>query len=169
MLKDKIKKLPALKKIVAQAKKKRQKIVFTNGCFDILHLGHIRYLEQASLLGEKLIVAINSNSSVRKIKGRARPIMSAYERACLIAACECVDYVTIFTQTSPLNLIEALKPDLLVKGADWQSQGIVGKDIVQSYGGKVVCINFLEGYSSSSIIARIRRLNEEEFIKINRR
>jgi D-beta-D-heptose 7-phosphate kinase/D-beta-D-heptose 1-phosphate adenosyltransferase len=155
MTKNKIKKLTDLKSSVAVAKRKDEKIVFTNGCFDILHLGHIKYLEQASGLGDKLIVAVNSDASVRKLKGHKRPVFPQRDRARLVAALECVDYVTIFSAGTPLNLIKALKPDVLVKGGDWRSGNIVGKDVVESYGGKVKSCGFVKGYSTSSIIARI--------------
>ncbi|UCB57383.1 MAG: D-glycero-beta-D-manno-heptose 1-phosphate adenylyltransferase [Candidatus Omnitrophota bacterium] len=157
MTKDKIKNLKTLKSIVAACKKRREKVVFTNGCFDILHLGHIKYLEQASSLGKRLVVAVNSDASERLLKGSTRPIIPEKERAALVAALECVDYVTIFNQPTPLALIKALKPDILVKGGDWQKADIVGKDFVESYGGKVVAADFVKGFSSSSIIAGIRK------------
>jgi D-beta-D-heptose 7-phosphate kinase/D-beta-D-heptose 1-phosphate adenosyltransferase len=156
VIKDKIKKSKTLKGIVSSLKRKGKRVVFTNGCFDILHLGHIKYLEKAAALGERLIVAVNSDSSVRKIKGSPRPIMPAKERAILVAACECVDYVVIFSEATPLGLIKALRPSILVKGGDWQKSDIVGSDIVEAYGGRVVRIKFIKSYSSSSIIARIK-------------
>lgn len=155
MSKKKVRNLKELKSSVAATKRKGEKIVFTNGCFDILHLGHIKYLEQAAALGDKLIVAVNSDASVRKLKGDKRPIFHQKGRAELVAALECVDYVTIFSAGTPLSLIKALKPDVLVKGGDWRSGNIVGKDFVESYGGKVKSCGFVKGYSSSSIIARI--------------
>jgi D-beta-D-heptose 7-phosphate kinase/D-beta-D-heptose 1-phosphate adenosyltransferase len=156
MPKNKIKKLTELKSSVAADKRKGKKVVFTNGCFDILHLGHIKYLEQAAALGDKLIIAVNSDASVRKLKGLKRPIFPQKGRARLVAALECVDYVIIFNADTPLNLIKALKPDVLVKGGDWRSDNIVGKDFVESYGGKVKSCGFVKGYSTSSIIARIK-------------
>ena len=153
----KIKKLKELKSIAIASKKRQEKIVFTNGCFDILHLGHIKYLEKARSLGDKLVVAVNSDSSVRKVKGNSRPIFPEGARAALLAALECVDYVTIFGQSTPLRLIKALKPDVLVKGSDWRKRDIVGSDFVKSYGGKVFSALFVKGYSSSSIIARIKK------------
>ena len=161
MIKDKIKQLQELRNMIDASRRKGEKIVFTNGCFDILHLGHMQCLEQASLLGDVLIVAVNSDSSVRKIKGKLRPIMPEQERASLIAACECVDYVTIFLEETPIELIKTLKPDILVKGSDWSSAEIAGRDFVESYGGKVVIIDFIEGYSSSAIIAKIKSLSEK--------
>lgn len=161
MVKDKIKKLKELKTIVSACKKRGKKIVFTNGCFDILHFGHIRYLEQASLLGDKLVVAINSDASVRKIKTNTRPVIPAKERAALVAALECVNYVIIFAQATPFELIRLLQPDVLVKGGDWRACDIVGKDLVKSYGGRVLSLDFVPGYSTSSIITRIRNTKRD--------
>jgi D-beta-D-heptose 7-phosphate kinase/D-beta-D-heptose 1-phosphate adenosyltransferase len=155
--KDKIKKLRELIKIVDSSKKRGEKVVFTNGCFDILHLGHIKYLEKAKSLGNKLIVALNSDVSVRKLKGEHRPIFSEQDRAGLIAALECVDYVIIFAEATPLGLIKALKPDALVKGGDWRKQDIIGKDVIESYGGRLVTVDFVKGYSTSLIIDKIRK------------
>ncbi len=157
MNKNKIKQLKGLKRIVATSKKRGEKVVFTNGCFDIIHLGHIRYLEKASSLGNKLVVALNSDASERRLKGNRRPIIPEQERAAIVAALECVDYVIIFAETTPLRLIKALQPDVLVKGGDWEKKDIVGKDFVESYGGKVASVGFVKGYSSSSIIARAKK------------
>lgn len=157
MTKYKIKKLEELKRLISASKKRGERIVFTNGCFDILHFGHIRYLERASSLGDKLVVALNSDASVRRIKGKGRPIFRQKARTVLVAALECVDYVVIFGQRTPLRLIKSLKPDVLVKGGDWRSSDIVGGDFVKSYGGKVVCARFIKGYSSRAIIARIKK------------
>jgi D-beta-D-heptose 7-phosphate kinase/D-beta-D-heptose 1-phosphate adenosyltransferase len=157
LTKNKIKKLKELKGIAIASKKRGEKIVFTNGCFDILHLGHIKYLEKAHSLGDKLVVALNSDSSMRKIKGDSRPIFPEPARVALIAALECVDYAIIFAQATPIRLIKALRPDVLVKGGDWRQRDIVGTDFVKSYGGKVVTVDFVKGYSSSSIIARIKK------------
>ena len=157
MTEDKIKELKELKNIIDSSKKRGERVVFTNGCFDILHLGHIKYLEKAGVLGNKLIVAVNSDCSVRKIKENVRPIIPEEERAILVAALECVNYVIIFTESSPLNLIKALKPDVLVKGGDWDKKDIVGKDFVESYDGEVISVDFAKGYSTSSIIARIKK------------
>ena len=157
MTKNKIKKLKELKDIIDASRKRGEKIVFTNGCFDILHLGHIKYLEKAKSLGDKLVLALNSDASVRKLKEKGRPIFSERQRATLVAALECVDYVIVFAEKTPLRLIKALKPDVLVKGGDWQRGNIVGKDFVESCGGKVASVDFIKGYSSSSIIAGIKR------------
>ncbi|MFC1698952.1 D-glycero-beta-D-manno-heptose 1-phosphate adenylyltransferase [Candidatus Omnitrophota bacterium] len=156
MINNKIKTLKELKRIAALAKRKKQRLVFTNGCFDIIHPGHIKYLEKAKSLGDELIVAVNSNASVRKIKGRKRPIFGAKQRAFLVAACQCVDFVTIFSELTPLKLIRSLRPQVLAKGADWKKGKIVGKDFVESYGGCVRRIKFEPGYSTSAIIAKIK-------------
>ncbi len=156
MIKDKIKSLQELQRIVSAAKRRGEKIVFTNGCFDLLHLGHLRYLERASSLGDKLIVAVNNDSSVRRLKKNLRPLVPAKERASIVAGLGCVDYVIIFGQATPLKLIKALKPDLLVKGGDWRKNDIVGKEFVESYGGKVFSVDFVKAHSTSALIAKIR-------------
>jgi rfaE bifunctional protein nucleotidyltransferase chain/domain len=130
--------------------------VFTNGCFDLLHPGHIRYLTRAAELGDVLVVALNSDDSVRRVKGRDRPVLGELDRAEVLAALECVDFVTVFREKTPLETIEAVRPDILVKGGDWPVDQIVGKDIVEEYGGKVLAIEFEEGYSTTRIIDRIR-------------
>ncbi len=153
----KIKKLGELRSIATKAKFKNQKIVFTNGCFDLLHLGHVHLLREAKKLGDLLIVALNSDSSVKKIKGPNRPILPETERAELIASLEMVDYVTVFFQADPAELIGALQPNVLVKGGDWTQDHIIGKDTVEGHGGKVVALPFLSGHSTTNIIERIRR------------
>ena len=132
-------------------------IVFTNGVFDLLHPGHVRYLRQARALGDALIVGINSDRSVRAIKGPSRPITPEDERAELIAALVCVDAAVIFDEDTPWQLIAALQPDVLVKGADWAADEIVGRDIVEARGGKVVRVPIEMGYATTGIIERIRR------------
>lgn len=134
------------------------KIVFTNGCFDILHLGHLRYLEKAREMGDVLVVAVNSDSSVSQIKGASRPIIPDFARAELVAGIYCVDAVTIFDTLTPFNLITKVKPDILVKGGDWDLEAIVGKEFVESYGGKVVTVPLVEGFSTSYIIDKILSL-----------
>jgi len=131
-------------------------IVFTNGCFDILHLGHLRYLEEAKAMGDVLVVAVNSDVSVRQIKGPSRPILPETARAELIAGLYCVDAVTIFNTPDPLPLIMRIKPDVLVKGGDWDINAIVGKDFVESYGGKVATVSVISGFSTTDIINKIR-------------
>ncbi|WP_085516493.1 D-glycero-beta-D-manno-heptose 1-phosphate adenylyltransferase [Marivirga sericea] len=131
------------------------KIVFTNGCFDILHLGHVDYLEKAASKGDKLIVAINTDASVSKLKGPNRPINNENARARVIAALSFVDAVTFFSDDTPLTLIKQLKPDVLVKGSDYNISNIVGADVVMANGGKVETIELVEGYSTTNIINKI--------------
>lgn len=136
-------------------KEENKKLVFTNGCFDILHSGHIDYLNKAKSLGDVLIVGINSDSSVKKIKGEKRPIILENERANIILNLKAVDYVLIFDEETPYELIKFIIPDILVKGADWEIDKIVGRDIVESNGGKVVNIAFVNQQSTSKIIQTI--------------
>lgn len=134
-----------------------KKIVFTNGCFDILHPGHVYYLNQAKSWGDILIVGLNSDESVRRLnKGVERPIHPQKERAKVLASLLCVDYVCIFEEDTPLELIKIVKPDVLVKGGDYTVEKIVGADFVQSYGGKVEIIPLLEGYSTTSILKKLK-------------
>ncbi|MBK8777032.1 MAG: D-glycero-beta-D-manno-heptose 1-phosphate adenylyltransferase [Saprospiraceae bacterium] len=135
-----------------------EKIVFTNGCFDILHYGHIDYLEKAKSLGDRLIVGINSDSSVTKLKGPHRPIQDEYSRQAIMAALSCVDVVILFSEATPLNLIHFVKPDILVKGGDWDLEAIVGSSFVASYGGQVKTIPYIEGYSTTNIERKIKNL-----------
>jgi D-beta-D-heptose 7-phosphate kinase/D-beta-D-heptose 1-phosphate adenosyltransferase len=130
-------------------------VVLTNGCFDLLHPGHVRYLRQARDLGDALVVALNSDRSVRGLKGEGRPILKESERAEVIAALGCVDYVVVFDEETPRNLIAALLPDVLVKGGDWGVDQIVGREEVEAAGGRVLSLPFVEGCSTSDIISRI--------------
>ncbi len=132
-------------------------VVFTNGVFDLLHPGHVRYLRHARALGDALIVGLNSDASVRSNKGADRPITPAAERAELLAALDCVDGVVVFDAATPAALIAALEPDVLVKGADWAEDAIVGRDIVERRGGKVVRVPVERGYSTTAILARIKQ------------
>lgn len=159
MLKDKIQTQNALSKKVARLKKAGKRVVFTNGCFDILHYGHAKYLEDAKALGDVLVVAVNSDSSVRRIKGDNRPIVSASDRVSLVAALESVDYCLIFNEDTPLIAIKKLKPDILVKGADWKAADIVGGKFVDSYGGTVKTIKLIKGRSTTSLIKKIAKKN----------
>ncbi len=131
-------------------------VVFTNGVFDLLHVGHLRYLRQARALGDALIVGVNSDRSVRAVKGSGRPIVPEGERAEILAALACVDGVVIFDEATPHGLIAALGPDVLVKGADWAADAIVGRDVVEARGGRVVRIPIEAGHSTSAIVERIR-------------
>jgi D-beta-D-heptose 7-phosphate kinase/D-beta-D-heptose 1-phosphate adenosyltransferase len=132
-----------------------RRVVFTNGCFDLLHPGHVRYLQQARALGDALIVALNSDRSVRVLKGPARPILKEAERAEVMAALACVDFVTIFDEPTPREIITALRPDVLVKGGDWSINTIVGREEVEAAGGQVMNLPFVDGVSTSEVIARI--------------
>jgi rfaE bifunctional protein nucleotidyltransferase chain/domain len=147
--------LNQLVQIRQSAKKQGKKVVFTNGCFDILHRGHVHYLKKAKELGDILIVGLNSDESVKKVKGEKRPIVSEDDRAFVLSALDCVDYVCIFDEETPEELIKKLVPDVLVKGADWEKEDIVGKDIVEKSGGQVVTIPEVEGKSTKNIIQTI--------------
>jgi rfaE bifunctional protein nucleotidyltransferase chain/domain len=138
-----------------QLRKAGKRVVFTNGCFDILHRGHVDYLSKARAQGDVLIVGINTDSSVKRLKGSGRPIVDEIDRAAVIAALADVDYVCLFDEDTPYELIRALVPDILVKGADWALNDIVGKDIVESAGGSVHTIEFLPNRSTSKIIQKI--------------
>ena len=131
-------------------------VVFTNGVFDLLHPGHLRYLQQARALGDALIVGVNSDRSVRAIKGPSRPINAEAERAEVLSALACVDAVVVFDEETPHDLIAAVQPDVLVKGADWAADAIIGRDVVEARGGKVIRIAIESGYGTSAIISRIR-------------
>jgi len=155
----KIKKLPDAKKEIDGLKALGKKIVFTNGCFDILHIGHARYLYEARGLGDHLIVALNSDRSVRAIKGPERPVINQDERAEMVAALGFVDSVIIFDEETPLKAIEFLMPDILVKGGDWKIEDIIGSDVVMAAGGEVKNISFVEGSSTSGIIKKIEGCN----------
>ena len=133
-----------------------KRLVFTNGCFDILHVGHVRYLAAARALGDALLVAINSDASVRELKGAGRPIVSESERAEMLAALAVVDYVTVFEETSPRALIAEVLPDVLVKGGDYNLDEIHGREEVEAAGGRVLSLPFVAGASTSSIIERVR-------------
>ncbi len=150
--------LSALVRAVRQAQRRGKKVVFTNGCFDLIHAGHVKVLERARDAGDLLVVAVNSDSSVRVLKkGPGRPILHERDRALLIAAFACVDYVTIFSQATPQSLIEKIHPDVLIKGSDWKAGSIVGADWVRKCGGKVVRIPLLKGHSTTNLIERIRQ------------
>lgn len=146
-----------LKEVAAHSRQAGRKIVFTNGCFDILHVGHVQYLREARKLGDLLILGLNSDASVRAIKGAKRPLVPQAERAEVVASLTSVDYVTLFDETTPLRLIEFLQPDCLVKGGDWKEASVVGRDQVLSWGGKVVIIPVTEGASTTNIVEKILR------------
>jgi D-beta-D-heptose 7-phosphate kinase/D-beta-D-heptose 1-phosphate adenosyltransferase len=156
---EKVKSLEEAETEREQLKAQGKKVVFTNGCFDILHPGHTRYLAAAKELGDHLIVAVNSDRSVQSIKGSGRPILSEEVRAELLAALDFVDTVLIFDENDPLQIIQKLLPDVLVKGGDWPEDKIIGADVVKSAGGGVRRIPFVEGFSTSELIRRILKLN----------
>ncbi len=155
----KIKTQSEIRKITDKLKRQGKRIVFTNGCFDILHYGHIKYLQDAKLLADVLVLGLNSDSSVKKIKGSARPINKQLDRARVLSALSCVDYLTIFSEGTPLRLIRLIQPDVLVKGGDWKTEKIVGADFVKARGGKVLAIPYIKGYSTTQQIKKIRELS----------
>ncbi len=136
--------------------RKNKKVVFTNGCFDILHVGHIRYLKEAKAQGDILVVGLNDDASVKRLKGEERPVQNQEDRGEILAALDCVDFVCLFAEDTPINLIKAIKPDILVKGGDWPIEKIVGADFVLSYGGVVRPLQFVSGRSTSLIIEKVR-------------
>ncbi|MDO9069156.1 MAG: D-glycero-beta-D-manno-heptose-7-phosphate kinase [Deltaproteobacteria bacterium] len=158
----KIKTLDVLTSLIAAEKVRGRRIVFTNGCFDLLHAGHVKYLQKARSLGDILVLGLNSDSSVRRLKGEKRPLIAEEERAHILAALDCIDYVTIFDEDTPLNIITSLKPDILAKGGDYTLDGVVGKDFVESYGGRVELVSFVDGKSTSNIIERVLELYSSE-------
>ncbi len=134
-------------------------VVFTNGAFDLLHPGHVRYLREARALGDGLIVAVNSDNSVRANKGPGRPVNPEHERAEILLALDSVDAAVIFDEETPQAVVSAIRPDILVKGADWGPENIVGRDVVEARGGRVVRVNLVPGYSTSELIRRVRALS----------
>jgi D-glycero-beta-D-manno-heptose 1-phosphate adenylyltransferase len=156
--KNKILTLKSLVKAVNREKRGHKKIVFTNGCFDLLHVGHTRYLKAARKLGDVLVLGVNSDASVKRLKGPARPIVNEKERAELLAEFPFVDYIVIFREDTPVNTIKAVQPDLLVKGGDWPVEKIVGNDIVRAAGGKVRSMPLVPGRSTSRLAKLLRGL-----------
>jgi D-glycero-beta-D-manno-heptose 1-phosphate adenylyltransferase len=153
---DKIMDREALARLCAGWKVKGQKVVFTNGCFDILHPGHIQLLLQAAELGDKLVLGLNTDASVKRLKGEGRPINDEQTRALIMAAQLYVDAVTLFDEDTPFELIQAIHPDVIVKGGDYTPETVVGNDFVTSYGGQVVIVPTVEGFSTTSIINRMK-------------
>lgn len=154
---EKIKDLDSLTIERERLRREGKRVIFTNGCFDLLHPGHVSYLRQARSLGDALIVALNSDRSVRDLKGEGRPVLNQEERAEVMSALECVSYVTVFDEETPRNVIAALLPDVLVKGGDWSIDKIVGREEVEAAGGKVLSLKYIEGSSTTDIIERIRK------------
>ncbi len=155
ILKDKVAKLSRLKNILQKLQSRGKKIVFTNGCFDLLHAGHVKYLAAAKKMGDILVLGLNSDSSVRKIKGPKRPLVTQEDRLAVMAGLESIDYVVLFNETTPLKLIKTLKPDILVKGADWKTGKIVGADFVKIHAGKVATVKLTKGRSTTNLIKKI--------------
>lgn len=153
---SKIKELSEMKQEIDRLKAEGKRIIFTNGCFDILHPGHTRYLYAARELGDCLIVAVNSDNSVRTIKGPGKPVLPQEVRAELLSALGCVDGVVVFNEDNPLKVIQSLMPDILVKGGDWPEEKIIGADVVRKAGGEVRRIPFISGYSTTEIIKKLK-------------
>jgi D-beta-D-heptose 7-phosphate kinase/D-beta-D-heptose 1-phosphate adenosyltransferase len=158
MKKGRILSLKEAVKYREELKRQKRKVVFTNGCFDIIHYGHIQYLFAAAKLGDELFIGLNSDSSVRKLKGDKRPVFPASERAEILSSFECVDVVVVFEEETPFNLISALLPDFLVKGGDYNISEIVGRDVVEKSGGKVVVLPYVKGHSTTEILKRTGNL-----------
>ncbi|MHC4664695.1 MAG: D-glycero-beta-D-manno-heptose 1-phosphate adenylyltransferase [Planctomycetota bacterium] len=154
----KVQLLDALVEELHWRRNQKEKIVFTNGCFDVLHTGHIEFLKFCRSQGDVIVVGLNSDASVKTIKGPNRPINNQYDRAAVLAALETVDYIAVFDEPDPLSLIKVIRPDVLVKGQDWAEKGVIGRDIVESYGGSVVLAPLVEGKSSTSIIDKMKTL-----------
>ena len=147
--------LEELKKIVSLAKSTEKKVVFTNGCFDIIHGGHIEFLQKAKALGDILVVGLNTDKSVKQLKGENRPIKSEKERANILAALKYIDYITLFNETTPEKLIQEIRPDILVKGDDYKIDEVVGREIVEGYGAKVELIPIVQGHSTTQTLEKI--------------
>ncbi len=151
----------ALAVLLEGERRRGRTVVFTNGCFDLLHVGHVKYLQKARQLGDLLVLGLNSDASVRRLKGPKRPLIGEEERAHILAALNCVDYVVPFEEDTPLELIRALRPHILVKGGDYTPEGVVGKEQVESWGGRVELIRFVDGKSTTGIIDKILQAYEE--------
>jgi len=151
-----------LARLMAERRARGETIVFTNGCFDLLHVGHVKYLQAARKLGDLLVLGLNSDASIQRLKGEKRPLIGQEERAHILAALNCIDYIVVFDEDTPLELISMLKPDILVKGGDYAPEGVVGKDLVESWGGRVELIQFVDGKSTTGIVEKILRQFREE-------
>ena len=152
-----------LQPVLTELRQQEKRIVFTNGCFDLLHPGHIHILVQARALGDVLVVGLNSDESVQRLKGKKRPILNQTERTAILAALEAVDYVTVFDDDTPRTLILQVRPDVLVKGGDWSAEAVVGKEEVEAWGGEVVLIPYQEGNSTTNIIERVLAAYKDSF------
>ena len=148
--------LSKLTAVLRRLKRQGKRIAFTNGCFDLLHVGHLNYLEQIKKRADVLVVAVNTDASVRRLKGPGRPVVPARARARMVAALKPVDYAVLFSEPTPLKVIRAIRPDLLAKGGDWTREKIVGAGFVESYGGRVAAIPYLRGHSTTALIQRAK-------------
>jgi len=153
---EKVVSRPEIAAIAAQARRDGRRIAFTNGCFDLLHVGHIRYLAAARDAADLLIVGVNDDASVRRLKGPARPLVPDAARAEVVAALAAVDYVTLFSEDTPYELIRAVQPDVLVKGSDWAPDQVVGRDVVEARGGRVLLIPVVADFSTTTLVERLR-------------
>lgn len=152
-----VKTFDTIESTLAPLRAQGKKIVFTNGCFDLLHVGHVRYLQEAHSLGDVLVVGVNSDASVKRLKGPSRPVQNESDRAEILAALGAVQFTVVFTEDTPANLIEKVRPDILVKGGDWKIDQIVGAPFVMSYGGKVMSLQFVDGKSTTKIIEKAQQ------------
>ncbi|MFC2121393.1 D-glycero-beta-D-manno-heptose 1-phosphate adenylyltransferase [Bacteroidota bacterium] len=159
-IKSKIRNISDATEIINQWKKEKQKIVFSNGCFDIIHKGHIDYLAKAADLGNRLVLGLNTDNSVEKLKGRGRPVQDENSRSLILASLIFIDMVILFNEETPYQLIKTIQPHILVKGKDYSPESIVGYDIIKASGGEIITIDLVEGYSTSSIIKKISDLNK---------
>ena len=162
MMTDKIIESSRLVPVIAGLKQEGKRVVFTNGCFDLLHVGHIRYLQAAREEGDLLVLGLNSDRSVRELKGENRPLIPQEERAEILAALSMVDFIVIFDESTPLELIKEVRPDVLVKGGDWRKEDIVGGSEVEAFGGRVVVVPEIPGRSTSNLVAEIGRKARSE-------
>jgi D-beta-D-heptose 7-phosphate kinase / D-beta-D-heptose 1-phosphate adenosyltransferase len=151
-----------LERILLGERERGKTVVFTNGCFDLLHAGHVKYLQKARRLGDLLVLGLNSDDSVRRLKGPKRPLIGQEERAHILAALNCIDYVVIFDEDTPIELIKAFRPDILVKGGDYTPQEVVGREVVESYGGRVEVVQFVDGKSTTNIIEKVLRIYQDD-------
>lgn len=163
MIRSKLKTLSSIKKIVERFKRQDKRVVFTNGCFDILHYGHVQYLEQARSMGDCLVLGLNSDRSVRMLKGRGRPFNNVHDRAGVLAGLSSVDYIIVFDDKTPLKLIEKIKPNILVKGSDWPVRAIVGAQEVKAWGGRIRRVRLFKGRSTTRLVRRMQKARRVSF------
>lgn len=162
LLESKILKLEQLRKKLSSLKAEGKAVVFTNGCFDILHYGHVKYLEDAAARGDILVVGINSDSSIKRIKGKNRPIVNEKDRLRTVAGLQAVDFVVLFREDTPIKVIRAVIPDILIKGSDWSRKNIVGSEFVEANGGKVLTVKLVQGRSTTALINKIAKSSKDK-------